>query len=277
MKNIFDFLDYKAYLGYRERLLPARGRGFRAQVAKISGCTTSYVSLVLTKNAHFSLEQAMSINKLLDHDAIESEFFINLVEFNRAGTRELKDYFRKHLERIIQSQLDLKKRIPTTDQFTESQKARYYSDWYYVAIHVLLSVPKYDTTHDVAEYLQLPVNTVNRVIKFLSECNLVEIKEGGRILRKKGWIHLDKESPNITKHHTNWRMKAVQTFERQTDQELHYTSVISISEEDVLKLKSIFVKSVDQYNEVVKPSKEETVYCLCLDFFRVGVDDTGTG
>jgi hypothetical protein len=80
---------------------------------------------------------------------------------------------------------------------------------------------------------------------------------------------LEKESPFIIKHHTNWRLKAIQSFEQESERELHYTSVISLSQSDVLKLKTLFVNSIDKYNEIVRPSKEEACYCLCLDFFKV--------
>lgn len=45
--------------------------------------------------------------------------------------------------------------------------------------------------------------------------------------------------------------------------------MVSLSYEDVLKIKSSLVKEIDSFNGTVKDSKEETIYCLALDFFTL--------
>ena len=64
---IFDFKDYKLYLAKVEERRPLKGRGFRAELARIMGCQTAYVSQVLNGRANFSLEQAQAVSKLLVH------------------------------------------------------------------------------------------------------------------------------------------------------------------------------------------------------------------
>jgi hypothetical protein len=58
MKTIFDYRDYKDYLQDYIARLPAKGHGFRVEMARALGIHNAYVSQVLNTGAHFSPEQA---------------------------------------------------------------------------------------------------------------------------------------------------------------------------------------------------------------------------
>jgi hypothetical protein len=73
----------------------------------------------------------------------------------------------------------------------------------------------------------------------------------------------------ISKHHTNWRMQAIQSLEREAESELHYSSVITVSEGDAVKIREALVKAIEQVRLIVKPSKDEALYCYNLDLFKV--------
>ena len=59
------------------------------------------------------------------------------------------------------------------------------------------------------------------------------------------------------------------SFERDSERDLHYTSFVSLSIEDVLEIKFRLVKEVDSFNAIVKSSNEDAVYCLVWDFFTL--------
>lgn len=268
-KTVFEFRDYKAYLREIERRRPLNGRGFRALLARTTGCQTAYVSQVLNTAAHFGLEQAHSLNKLLLHTKDEARFFLLLVEYTRAGTPDLRVHFLEMMEELIQKQLNLKERFKVKELLSLEDQTEYYSDWTYTAIHMGVTVPELQSPEALAEYLQLPLLKVQKVLKFLVQTGLASLHSSGRYRIGNARLHLGTDSALLGKHHTNWRLQAMNSLERETERDLHFTSIVSLSQEDVLQIKSRFVKEIEFYNAIVRPSKEETLYCLALDFFTL--------
>jgi len=73
----------------------------------------------------------------------------------------------------------------------------------------------------------------------------------------------------ISKHHTNWRMQAIQSFEKENESDLHYSSVITIAEDDIPRVREALIKAVEKVREIVRPSQDEAVLCYALDLFKV--------
>ncbi len=61
----------------------------------------------------------------------------------------------------------------------------------------------------------------------------------------------------------------MESLERRVDRDLHYTSVISLSNTDLNRIKSLLVETMENYNQTVAHSSEEECFCLTLDFFCV--------
>jgi uncharacterized protein (TIGR02147 family) len=269
-KSVFEFKNYKLYLKYIEGRRPRKGRGFRAELARTMRCQTAYVSQVLNSGANFSLEQAHTLNKFLLHSREESRFFLLLVEYIRAGSKDLQTHFLELMNEQIQQQLNLKERFKIKEVISPEDQATYYSDWSYAAIHIAVTVSKLTSSDNLADYFQLPKIKVQKVLKFLLATGLIAEKNPHEYMIGTSRIHLGADSPLISKHHTNWRIQAINSLDRQIENDLHYTSVVSVSHEDILEIKARLVKEIDAYNAIVKPSKEETMCCLALDFFSLG-------
>lgn len=267
-KSAFDFKDYKLYLQWIESQRPHKGRGFRAEMARSANCQTAYVSQVLNGQAHFSLEQGHAINKMLLHNKEEAQFFLTLIEYARAGTRDLKTYFLELIEEQVQKYLNLKKRFKIKEVLTEEDQSIYFSEWTYAAIHMAITIPQLQKAKTISEFLQISERKTLKVLNFLLSKGLIqETKEGYKLGTIR--MHIGSDAAMINKHHTNWRMQALKALENENENELHYSSVVSLSYEDVLKIKSSLVKEIDSFNGTVKDSKEETIYCLTLDFFTL--------
>ena len=73
----------------------------------------------------------------------------------------------------------------------------------------------------------------------------------------------------ISKHHTNWRIKAIEVMDRARNTDLHFSTVVSLARDYVQKIKEQLVKNIEAARAVVKESKEEEVHCLALDFFKI--------
>jgi hypothetical protein len=131
--------------------------------------------------------------------------------------------------------------------------------------------PSLRTARVIAKYFDLSVPKTIEILDFLTTVGLVK-NDSGKFTPGDVRIHLGHDSPMISKHHTNWRMQAIKSFERETPQELHYSGVISLSKEDLPSVREALVRALEDVRKIVKVSDDETVYCYALDLFGLGRD-----
>lgn len=267
-KNIFDFDDYKAYLLQKIASLPRRGRGFRLQIAEFIHCQKPFVSQVLKGDSHFSLEQGDRINRLLQHDQEESQYFLFLIEFARAGTESLREFFRLQLASISEKRLLLKNRIKSDGEISEAEKSKYYSSWIYGAIRVATTIPKLRSRTALARTLALPEEILLDALQFLEKSGIIE-RKGDEYFPASFNLHLGSDSSLIARHHTNWRLRTLDAITREKPSDLHFSGVVSISKKDATRIKSIFVDAIERSQEVVKESPEEELFVVCTDFYGI--------
>lgn len=265
MDTIFDFRDYKAYVVSALSELP---RGARSRLSEALACHSAYVSQVLNGNSHLSLEQADKLNQFLGHNQSQSEFFLMLVQHDRAGTPSLKSHFKRQVDAFAKESSALKQQLEFKKTLALEEQATFYSSWQYGAIHVLVSVPGCNTESGISKYLGIPVKRVSEVLKFLSQIGLVE-KRGLSYSIGTSHIHLGDDSPLISKHHSNWRRRALMDSEQLCPHSVHYTSVITCSAEDGLKIKNLLLNAIKQARALVKHSKDEDGFSYSIDFFSL--------
>lgn len=268
-KSVFEFSEYKAYLralaGVNQR------KGLRLRFAEAAQVQPTYVSLVLNGKSHFSLEQAERISEFLAHAKEERHFFLLLVQKGRAGTKQLEEYFQEQIELIKSQRLLLTHRLGKEYALTEVQQAKYYSSWIYGAVHIALSIPVLQNKKNLSRFLQVPPSKVAEAIEFLVETGLV-IEEGGKYIFGPVQVRLATDSQNITKHHANWRTRAIESLDRMNERDLHYSGVFSLSKTDVLKVKDQLLEQIKRSQETIRPSAEEELYCFNVDFFNLKVE-----
>lgn len=267
-KSIYEFEDYKPYLKHIEQIRSHIQRGFRSRLAEEVGCQNAFVSQVLNTGAHFSLEQALKISKFLRLAEEETKYFLWIVEHARAATRELKAHFKNLLNESREKNLNISTRVRAEVALTSEDQSTYYSQWYFSAIHVLVTIPKFQNLQMIGEALGLSKVVVEKAVLFLVSCGLV-IEKNGKLLPGPAQLHLEKNSPNIPKHHSNWRLEAIRSLQDQKSGDVHYSTVSSLSVEDMQTLQAKFVQDIQDYVEKVKHSREETLCCFNLDFFKL--------
>lgn len=267
--DIFDYLDYKMYIQNFSQRLPARGHGFRSRMAEAAGCRVAFVSQVLNGDLHFSLEQAEALNPLLGHSSEESDFFILLIQLERAGTHALKARLRQQINRILERRLTLKNRVDIKAELDPITQATYYSSWHYAAVHILVTIQEYCTKEAVASRLRLPLEKVSSIVEFLRSVDLVRF-EKGRIVPGVPRIFLGSDSPMISRHHSNWRVRAIESLDRNEGSDVHLSTLVSFSKADLLRLKEQIIKGIERARAIARESSpEEEVYCFNVDFFRI--------
>ncbi|HMN68945.1 MAG TPA: TIGR02147 family protein [Bdellovibrionales bacterium] len=265
--SLFGSDDYKDYL--RSRVgKPGQRKGVKSAMARALNCQPTYITSVLYGAANLSLEQAEALNSFFAHTKEESQFFLLMVSRDRAGTQSLKSHFQEQCDQILKARLVLTKRLGQQNPLNEQSRGQFYSSWHYLAVQIALTIPEYQDHDSLAKALDLPSTLVAEVLQFLCETGLVE-KRGSKFFPTATQIRLGNDSHHIRKHHTNWRIKALESLDRESLNDLHYSGVVSLSEVDVVRIKDTLLKQLKENLKVIADSKEQKLYVLNLDFFNL--------
>jgi uncharacterized protein (TIGR02147 family) len=224
---------------------------------------------VLNQHAHFSLEQAEEINALLGLSLEEGAHFLRLVQLARAGTPRLRTRLEAQLREAIEKRLLLRERVEIKKRLSPAEQIQYYSTWQYAAIHIALTIPRLQTPDAIARHFHLPREKVAAALEFLVSIGIAK-REGERYLPGIDRIFLGSDSAMVAKHHTNWRMRAIEAFDRTEDQNLHLSTVVSISRADIDRIKEKLLSEIQKTRALIRESApEEELYVYNVDFFRL--------
>lgn len=266
--SVFDYDDYKAFVVSLIEESPNGGRGLRRQLGEFIGCQVAYVSHVLAGERHFSPEQAEATARFFALREDESEFFGMLVDLQRAGTLALRRLLQKRIDMRRGEHREIKKRIRIARAISPADQAQYYSSWQYQAIHTLLTIPEFRTAAAIATRLQVSLERVRAILSFLLEKGLIKETPSG-YLPTETQIHLPRTSPLISKLHSNWRVRTLSALDHARDNDYHYSGLVTLSPDDVTKVREILTKALSQAADVIRPSAEEKICVLAMDFFEL--------
>ena len=267
MKNtIYDFDNYKSYVIEKINNSPSKGRGIKLKISEYLSCQTAFVSQVINGQPNFSLEQAVKLNKFFDHTKDESRFFILLIQAGRAGSSELTEFFKNEMREIVEKRSDLKSRLEMKNTLKKVDQQVYYSSYLYQCIHMLVAIPEFQSIIAISRHLNLPREKIIEVVTFLEETGLIQ-KKGAHYEICVTRNHLSKDSPQIQRLHTNWRVQAIRSIDINDPSDLHYSTLVSMSSADVPRVKEILIKAIEQCRTVIRDSKEEKIQSICIDFF----------
>jgi uncharacterized protein (TIGR02147 family) len=267
--NLYNFSDYKKYVNDRFISGPKRGRGQYRKLSEHLNLSTVAISQVFKGSRDLSPEQAWKTASFLLLSPEESEFFLLLVEKARAGTKELRNHFENKMQQKQKEKNQLGNLIPTEKEFSEEAKAVFYSDWKYSAIRLASSIPHNNTVEGLAKRLLISEEKVREILQFLLEHNLCKQEKNGYSLGAQSTM-LPTSSPFINNHRRNWRIKALESMGSNEERDLHYSALASISKHDREKLRKAFLEMIMKFVEEAKNSPAEELFCLNLDWFRVG-------
>lgn len=265
---LFEFKNYKKYVINYISNLPRNGRGFRVEMAKILNCKTSFVSQVLNGQQDFNMEQAFALSELLKHGEFESRYFLILVQEARASTKALKDYFKKEADQIRTEALRLKNRLDAKSLSSKEDEFKYFSNADYSYVHILTTIPNFQTKEAILNKLKINPKRLESILNYLMSLGFVVYKNG-KYLPGPSIIHLPDDASIISTHHTNWRVQAIKGCQSPQPKDMHYSSVISIAEEDFEKIKSMLVKNLEDCRKIINASECEKPFSLCIDFYEL--------
>jgi uncharacterized protein (TIGR02147 family) len=265
--NIFELKNYKDFINKRIREMPRGGRGQYRKMANFLAVNSVNVSQIFKGERHLTVEQACELVEFFGLSEIEGQYFIGLVEKDRAGTQKLKSTIQKRLNEISEKSQDLKQLLKQDKQLTEETKAIFYSNWYYSGVRLLSSVKGFNSPDTIATYFNLPLSTVNRVLEFLLQTGLCKLEDGKYKMGPRS-THLEASSPLVTRHHMNWRVKGMERMGNISSDELFLSLPASLSEKALKEIRAELVRTIERITESIDNSSEDQLACLNIDLFK---------
>jgi len=265
---IYNFNDYKLFLRSYIEQMPKRGRGVLSRLAAAMDMTSAQMSHVMQGGRDLTLEQALKGASYLGLTTTESDYFIEMVIFARAGTRDLKEFARRRLTVLKGQGLQLKNQVPEHRVLSDAEKAQFYSSWIYSAVRLMSSIQPLQL-EQIMEIFALERTRASEIINFLCESGLCVQTDKGSIMGPQTTF-VAKNSPFVFKHHANWRLKALEQVEQNREDELYFTSPVSLSQKDFERMMVKITDLIKEFSACVKESPAEAVACLNIDFFHVG-------
>jgi uncharacterized protein (TIGR02147 family) len=268
--NVFEYSDVKSFLKAYIANLPKRGRGQIKRIATHLNVSSTLISQILSGQKSLTLDQAHTLTIYLGLVDVEADYFMALSQYERAGPAGFKKYWSKKISELGSQSLKLSNRIQREGHIlTETERSIYYSSHLYAAVRLYASVgDKGHTLQNLAERFELPLLRCAEILKFLVQTDFCHERNGLFFMGRQS-THLEKGSPHLLRFQADWRLKAIQSAESLTDEELMFTGPVSLSKSDFKMLREQLVQTIKSFLETVHASPAEEIACLNVDWIWI--------
>jgi uncharacterized protein (TIGR02147 family) len=267
MQSVFEFSSYKDYVLRRLETFPKKGHGQFRRIAQHLNIHPVAVTLVFKGDRELSSEQAADLCDYFGFTTIERDYFLLMVQKQRAGTHRLRLILKEQMRDLQERARQLKSRLPQERELTETEKSVFYSNWLYSGISLATSLPKLNSVESLAEHFDLPLSKINQIVEFLIRYGLVNEKHSQLSMGTQN-THLEASSPLVARHHSNWRLRGLAKMDAVEREELFFTGPMSLSKEMIETIRRDLVAFIDQTMKAVKDSPSEELACLNIDWFK---------
>lgn len=266
--SVFDHTDYREFVRELVEQMPRRGHGQYRRMAKQMRVHTTLLSHVFRGKKDLTAEQACSLASFLKLPELEADYFLALVDRNRAGSAPLKQAIDRRLGILRERHQEVEHRMPGARALTREDRATFYSQWYYSAVRLTSSLPGMSNAEAIGARLGLPRELVQATLDFLLGAGLIAKEQDGfRLLAKR--THLPASSPLVAAHHRNWRAQVMSRYEAMSRRDFAFTAPISVSRADFLRIRELLVETVAAVSRIVEPSECEVLGVFNLDWLEL--------
>jgi uncharacterized protein (TIGR02147 family) len=261
--------SYQEFMKGYMKSLPHNGRGYSTKVAKALGIHPTLFSQILQGHRDLTLEQASLFCDHIHFSEKDSELFLKLVEFSRAGNESLRSRIRRQLDGLKSEYKEVRAHVgSSTKELSEEEKSIFYSSWHYSAFRMMCSLRDPLSVEEIAAHLQISGERAKVVETFLLRTGLI-VETDGRLNMGPFNTHVRAESAWSTRHHLNWRTRNLNKIEHITKEELSFTAPFSCSAKDFKRIKESILELIKETSSVVGKTTPEHVYTLCIDLMNV--------
>lgn len=264
--SVYEYTNYKKYLSEWIHKQPKAGRGQLRKMALHLSVSTTLLSQIMNADKHFSLETATEVSEFLGLSEKESEYFILLIEYNRAGSYKLKKLLERKVIREQTIATQISQRLKKDRELSNDEKMQFYSSWLYSAARLMTALPEFPDTKAISLRLGRPNKQISQIIEFLIENGLCRI-EKNRLTYGTYSTHVPKDSAFVIKHHQNWRLQGFNIMEQRRDEDLFFTQPMALSKEAAIQIRKMLPGIIEDIHKIAGPSNSEEVRCLNIDWY----------
>lgn len=247
--------------------LPKKGWGFASKFSDFSGVSQALFSQVVSSEKEFTPEQAYKFCEYIKLNEIEKEYFLELVQKDRAALSELKGFHEKRLQKIQAEGLKASNHVTDKKEMSPEEKMEFYSNYLFSAIRIFSSLDDGKTFDEIQKYFQVPPLFLKNILDFLVQYDLCyRMGDRYRPGNRRTWA--EKGTPFYFKHSTNWRLQGIAKLELNRKDDIFITSPMSISIEDAKIIKNQILELVKNISARVNETEAEQTLCLNIDFFK---------
>jgi uncharacterized protein (TIGR02147 family) len=265
--DVFEYRDYRAIIRALIESKPKKGYGQLSQLAAHIGVNPTYVSQVLNGSKNFTEDQGFQAAAFFELGESETFYFLLLIQRERVAGHQVKKLLDREILTRQRGAQRVRGRIEPERELSFESQAVYYSDWLYTAVHTLSSIEGLQSVDAVSQHLDLPRARVVEVIKWLLQVGLCK-EHQGKLIVGPLTTFADRTSPLARRHHANWRQKAVEAMERQSDQDFFFTAPFSVSLEDFDLIRKQLVRLIEDVSKRVSKTDPEIMATIGVDLFR---------
>lgn len=247
--------------------MPHGGRGEYSNIAKALSLNSVVISQIFNGKRELSLEHGYLLGKYFGFSDLEQEYFQHLIQISRSTHKDHKQFLINKLN-IIRSQSQAIKNIMLTQELSEEAKSIFYSDWYYSAVRLCVTIPNLNTVDKISERLKISKAKTQKIIHFLLLHGLI-LEEKGVYKKGPQHTHLDADSPYLNRYHASWRSKATQNMDDILDHERFVTFPMSLSPQSLSQVKEKLADFLKEVSIILSKSDVTTMGCLNIDLFEI--------
>lgn len=263
--DLFKYADYRAFVADWEKT--ESDRGSRTRMAQAARCSPSWMTRVLNGNVQLTPDQAMGIAGYFHLNEPETDFFLLLVDLERASTLELKKRIQRKMDALKKESRKIAAAVKSDVTVSEEFAVRYYSSWIYPAVHVACMV-KAQTPEEITALLNLSPTVIAKTLKLLREMRLLRL-DGSRWLANSTSVHLPSDHPIAKVTHASWRNRTIQFLQEGNDDGLHYSAVHCLSKSDLETVRRALKEAILNCRKTIEDSPSEALAVLCVDWYEL--------
>lgn len=109
---VYEADTYREFLRNYLASLPRGGRGELSRLAEYLGVNNTLLSQILAGTRELSSEQAYALGTYWNFDERETDYFLTLVQIERAGTHAYRDHLEKKKHRLREDNKKIGKPSP---------------------------------------------------------------------------------------------------------------------------------------------------------------------
>jgi len=264
-RNIYSFESYREYL---RSVSVDDSRYSLSKIASAIKIHLSKLSKVLAGDQHLTPDQAYKIAKHLLCDTNETEYLLDLVQFERSADPEYRSHLSKKLNAARHAHLRPAEMTQPDRPLLQSEEVLFYSSTLFAEVWLLSMIEGENSFSQIMVRLKMSRPTLIQVTDFLVRIGLCSV-QGEKLVPIARDLRLGASRARASHALINWRFLALEHIPSRGSDEMFYSEPMAISNSAYIKILNMLRTSIDDAKQKLSRERSQTIACLNVDFFQV--------